>query len=151
MRDQHAHCAPCLALLADGVSWNHRLAAIESGCDHFEKLVAIDRAPAKLEVDRHMISDPRRLRERADVLRVGVDRRREVTDVGVIAQCLNAARGRASADGHEHPRRLAYQSNALRIVRGRDRAFDEGHVVRSFHDSAGQLLELQDLHRADDP
>ena len=49
------------------------LAAVQEGAHHLEELALVDRAAAQLEVDRHVVGDGGRGRERVDVLGRGVD------------------------------------------------------------------------------
>ena len=63
----------------------------------------VDRAAAQLEVDRHVGGDRRRGGQRVDVLRAGVDGATELVDVAEVAQRLDAAGGRAGADGDQEP------------------------------------------------
>ncbi len=96
---QHAGQPAPLALDAHAVGGDVRLAgppaAAESNSSNWS---SVDRAAAQLEVDEHVRGDRRRRVQRRDVLRLGVDAAGELLDVGPVAQCLDAARGRAGAD-----------------------------------------------------
>ena len=115
-----------------------------------EQLALVDRAAAQLEVDGDVRGDRRRGRERGDELRRGVDEARELLDVGEVPQRLDAARSRAGTDRDERLRDAAHLLDPLRVVRRRDRALDDGEVVRPFDLGARRLEEGGDLHLAGD-
>ena len=148
MRDRDADVAAALALHADAVARDPRLAALELGGEHLEQLVLVDRAAAQLEVDLHVRGDRGRARQGRDVLRVGVDDRAELGDVGEVAQRLDAAGGGAGADRDHPARHLADLLDPLELVGGGDRALDQRHVVRALHHRPGGLGEVGDLDRA---
>ena len=66
-----------------------------------DELRLVDGAAAQLEIDRDMGRDRRRGRERLDIVRPGIDGGDEIVHVREIAQRLDAASGRASADGDQ--------------------------------------------------
>ena len=59
LRDQEAHGAPHLALLAHGVAGNDRPAADQLGHDHLEQLATVDGTAIELEINLHVGGDGR--------------------------------------------------------------------------------------------
>ena len=150
MRHHHADIALELALDADAVRRRHRPASGEKGGDDLEKLTLVDRAAAQLEIDRHVIGDRGRGRERVDIVGPRIDDGRVFLHIREVAQRLDAAGGRAGADGDERARALAHFADALGIVRRGDRAFDQREIVAPFDGAAGRLGKIGDLDRAGD-
>ena len=68
--------------------------------------------------------------------------------IGEIPQGLDSARRRAGADRHQVFRVAANLPDALGIVGCRDRALDQGHVVRARLDPAGRFEKIRNLHSA---
>ena len=88
----------------------------------------VDGAAAQLGVDRHVVRDRRRGRERLDVLGMRVDRGADRVVVGPVAQRLDAAGRGARADRHEQRRLAPDADDLLDLLRGADRALDEDDV-----------------------
>ena len=150
MGDHHADEAATLAVEADTVRRRVWLSSVEKGADDLDELLLIDRAAAQLEIDANVIGDRRGSAQRLDVVGPRIDDRGELAHVLEIAQCLDAARGRARADGDEMLRGATDLMNALGIVRRRDRAFDERQVVWPAHHGARRLDEVRDFDLARD-
>ena len=67
-----AHRTATLAIKADGVRRRLRSAAGGQRPYDFQQLMFVDRATAQLEINRNMVGNRRRSRQRCDVLRRGV-------------------------------------------------------------------------------
>ena len=110
--DEDAGDPASLALEADRLVGQLRPAPDGQGGEQLEQLAGGDGAAAQLRVDRHVVGDRRRGRERLDVFGLRVDRRPERVVVGPVAQRLDAAGRRAGAD-RDQQRRLAPELDDL--------------------------------------
>ena len=144
----HADRSALLALDADAVGRDRRLAAGEKRGNHLEELRLVDRAALQFEIDRNVGRNRRRCRERADVFGRGINGGDELVHVGEIAQSLNAAVRGAGADGDQVLRLPPYLANALGIVLGGDRALDQRQIVGAILHGARRFQEIGDLDRA---
>ena len=129
---------------------NRRPAPGQECGEHLNELALVDRAAAQLEIDRDVRRDRRRGGQRLDIVRPRIDGGDVVVDIGEIAQRLDAAGRGAGADGDQKFRLLAHFKDALRVVLRRDRAFDQGKIVRPLRDGARCFREIRDLDRAGD-
>ena len=145
VRDHDADIASPLAIDADAVIGDRRLASGEKGLNDLEQLTLVDRTAAQLEIDGHMGADRRRGRQRAQVFRMRIDCGRKLADFGEVAQRLNPAGGGAGPDRHQAARAPAHAQNALRVGRRRDRALDQRQIVWPRHYAPRRLGEIGDV------
>ena len=143
----HADRAALLALDADAVSGDRRLAAGEKRGDHLEELRLVDWAALQFEIDRNVGRNRRRCRERADVFGRGINGGDELAHIGEIAQGLDAAVRGARADGNQALRLPPYLANAPGIVLGSDRSLDQGQIIGAILHGARRLQKIGDLDR----
>ncbi len=71
------------------------------GADHFEQLALVDGASPQLEVDVDVVGDGGGRTEGVEERRGGVHHPQQLVDVAEVAQGLDAAGGRAGADGDQ--------------------------------------------------
>ena len=145
VRDHDADIASALAIDADAVIGDRRLASGEKGLNDLEQLTPVDRTAAQLEIDGHMGADRRRGRQRAQVFRMRIDCGCILAKVGEVAQRLNPAGGGAGPDRHQAARAPAHAQNALRVGRRRDRALDQRQIVWPRHHAPRRLGEIGDV------
>ena len=88
--------------------------------------------------------------KRTDELRRRVYDADEFVDVLPVTQGLNASGRGASSDGDQRLALPAYFLDALSILMGSDRSFDEPNVVRPLQHRAGSFGEVSDVQRCND-
>jgi len=126
-----ARGAAQLAVVADAVPGDPRLAARQQRGDQLEQLAFVDRAAAQLEVDRDVVGHRRGGGQRRDVLGPRVHHRGELGHVGEVAQRLDPACGGARADHDQELRRRPDLGDPPGVPLGGHRALHQRHVVRS--------------------
>src|SRR5512133_1612441 len=146
--DHHADVAAALALDAHAVTGDLGPALVQIGADDLEQLALVGRAAVELEVDGHVLDGGRRVAQRGDVLRAGVDGRHEFVDVGEVAQGLDAAGRGACADGDEPARAGADLADARGLLGGRHRPLDARQVVLTLDPFEAGLREIGDVELA---
>ena len=104
---------------------NQRLAPLQKRRDDLEKLQLVDWTAKQLIVDFDVRRDRSALAQRGYVLGVSLDVAGELSDVSTVAQRLNPTGGSARPDRDQDLGTFANLEDALTIVLGCDRAFDE--------------------------
>ena len=97
-----------------------------------------------------MVGDRGRGGQGVDVFRVGVDHADQARGVARVAQTLDAAGGRAGADGDQHAGLGADLPDAVALCRGGYRSLDQRQVVRPIQRRPGGLQEVGDTEPSGD-